>query len=130
MSRKYYTLVEANRLLPEVRKQVDELQEMKRQFERKYTELCELKPGQPDHDDLTFTLECELEFLQVQFKSGLAGFELKGIELKDVDMGLVDFPALMDGGEVLLCWKKGEERVEHYHGLFDGFAGRKKILEL
>jgi hypothetical protein len=42
-------------------------------------------------------------------------------------MGLVDFPAMIDGEEVLLCWRSDEPEVLYYHGLEDGFAGRKKI---
>ncbi len=53
----------------------------------------------------------------------------KGEELKDIDLGLVDFPAVINGEEVLLCWKRGEETITHYHGLHDGFAGRKPIRE-
>jgi hypothetical protein len=49
--------------------------------------------------------------------------------LKDIDRGLVDFPALLDGQEVLLCWRQGEERIAHYHGSEDGFAGRRKLKE-
>jgi len=54
---------------------------------------------------------------------------MKGAQLKDVDMGLVDFPALMNGEEVLLCWKLDEESVSHWHGLNDGFYGRKPIAD-
>ena len=51
----------------------------------------------------------------------------RGAILKDLDTGLVDFPALLHGEEVLLCWQLGEERVEHGPGLEDGFAGRKRL---
>lgn len=50
-----------------------------------------------------------------------------GVVLKDADLGLLDFPAHRDGAEVLLCWHVGEERVEYWHGLEEGFAGRKPI---
>jgi hypothetical protein len=50
-----------------------------------------------------------------------------GVELKDLDLGLLDFPAVRDGQDVLLCWHVGEESVEFWHGLEDGFAGRKPI---
>ena len=45
------------------------------------------------------------------------------------DIGIVDFPAVIDGQEVLLCWRTDEERVSWYHGIHDGFAGRKLIPE-
>nr|WP_275984141.1 DUF2203 domain-containing protein [Paenibacillus hamazuiensis] len=123
---------EASSLLPMVRVQLDELQQLKRQFEAKYMELRDLKlshgnRGQSQENDPYFALECELEFIQMQFQTGVANLERKGIELKDVDHGLVDFPALIRGEEVLLCWKQGEPDIAHYHGLYDGFAGRKPI---
>jgi hypothetical protein len=57
----------------------------------------------------------------------MTSFEMKGIELKDIDIGLVDFPTLIQGHEVLLCWRQGEERINYYHSRQDGFSGRKWI---
>ena len=51
----------------------------------------------------------------------------RGAIVKDPDTGLVDFPARLAGEEVLLCWRLGEEQVAHWHGLEEGFAGRKPI---
>jgi hypothetical protein len=65
----------------------------------------------------------------MEAKTLVGSLQLKGAELKDIDMGLVDFPAWIDGEEVLLCWKMGEERVGYYHGLNDGYRGRKPIPE-
>jgi hypothetical protein len=50
-----------------------------------------------------------------------------GVRVKDPDTGLVDFPALRHGQEVLLCWQAGEDAVEWWHGLDSGFAGRSRI---
>jgi hypothetical protein len=50
-----------------------------------------------------------------------------GLQVKDVEAGLVDFPALRDGEEVLLCWRVGEAAVEWWHGHDEGFAGRRPI---
>jgi hypothetical protein len=50
-----------------------------------------------------------------------------GVQIKDLDTGLLDFPALRDGTEVELCWQVGEGAVEHWHGIGEGFAGRKPI---
>jgi len=50
-----------------------------------------------------------------------------GVEIKDIDTGLVDFPSEREGIAVLLCWRVGEESVAYWHGLEDGFAGRKPI---
>jgi hypothetical protein len=53
-----------------------------------------------------------------------------GAQVKDADEGLVDFPALRDGDEVLLCWKLGEAEVGYWHSLEDGFAGRRPLEDL
>lgn len=50
-----------------------------------------------------------------------------GCLIKDLDIGLVDFPTLFHGQEVYLCWKLGEPAIEHWHGVEEGFAGRKAI---
>ena len=50
-----------------------------------------------------------------------------GVQVKDLDSGLVDFPALRDGEPVLLCWLLGEDEVAFWHGLEDGFAGRRPL---
>jgi hypothetical protein len=50
-----------------------------------------------------------------------------GVLVKDLDRGLVDFPALRHGEEVLLCWQVGEDEIAYWHGLEEGFAGRKPL---
>jgi hypothetical protein len=57
--------------------------------------------------------------------------ESKGILIKDLDQGLIDFPCIRENGEeVYLCWKLGEEDIDYWHRIPDGFAGRKAIQEL
>lgn len=50
-----------------------------------------------------------------------------GCEIKDLNVGLLDFPAVINGREVYLCWRYGEERVAYYHDLHTGFAGRHRL---
>ena len=50
-----------------------------------------------------------------------------GAEVKDVDEGLIDFPALHHGETVLLCWKLGEDEIRYWHRIEDGFAGRQEL---
>ncbi len=57
----------------------------------------------------------------------VAQIEELGVLVKDLDNGLVDFPSLRDGEEVLLCWQLGEESVSFWHGPSDGFAGRQPL---
>jgi hypothetical protein len=50
-----------------------------------------------------------------------------GIVVRDIDRGLIDFPAVLDGREVYLCWQLGEESIGFWHGIEDGFAGRQPL---
>jgi len=52
-----------------------------------------------------------------------------GVQIKDLDIGLLDFPCMVNGETVLLCWKFGEKKITHWHGTDEGFAGRKLIDE-
>jgi len=62
-------------------------------------------------------------------KDALAEIDSIGVQVKDLDMGLLDFPCVVDGRIVLLCWKLGEKSITHWHGTEEGFAGRKPIDE-
>ncbi|WP_261302374.1 DUF2203 domain-containing protein [Paenibacillus andongensis] len=131
--KKWFSLEEANEMLPFVDQELKKMQALKHNFEEKYAELRikknehAEKPGA--EKDPFFVLEAELEFLQIEARGLIHNFQNTGIELKDIETGLVDFPALMEGQEVLLCWKQGEDRIRYYHGKQDGFAGRKPISE-
>jgi len=54
--------------------------------------------------------------------------ESHGCVVKDIDLGLVDFPAMRDDEPIYLCWKLGEPRVAHWHGLEEGFSARKPLI--
>ncbi len=60
-------------------------------------------------------------------KDAVAEINAIGVQVKDLDIGLLDFPCSVDGEIILLCWKLGEESITHWHGLEEGFAGRKPI---
>jgi hypothetical protein len=60
-------------------------------------------------------------------KDALAEMEAIGVQVKDLDKGLLDFPCLIDGRTVLLCWKLGEKEIGFWHSIEDGFAGRKPL---
>ena len=62
-------------------------------------------------------------------KDTLSEINAIGVQVKDLDIGLLDFPCLVDGEIVLLCWKLGEPTISHWHGTEEGFAGRKPIDE-
>jgi hypothetical protein len=60
-------------------------------------------------------------------KDTLSEINAIGVQVKDLDIGLLDFPCKVDGDIVLLCWKLGEPAITHWHGTEEGFAGRKPI---
>ena len=62
-------------------------------------------------------------------KDAIAEIDATGVQVKGLDIGLLDFPCEVDGRTVLLCWKLGEKSITHWHGITEGFAGRKPIDE-
>ena len=61
-------------------------------------------------------------------KDAIGEIHATGVQVKDLDVGLLDFPCVVDGETVLLCWKLGEPHlIQHWHGMEEGFAGRKPI---
>jgi len=62
-----------------------------------------------------------------QTKSALADFARRDIQIKDLERGLIDFPAIISGREVFLCWEQDEEDIEFWHDLDTGYAGREKL---
>jgi hypothetical protein len=64
-----------------------------------------------------------------RIKDALAEIDATGVQVKDIDIGLLDFPCKVEGEVLLLCWKLGEAGITHWHGTNEGFAGRKPIDE-
>lgn len=64
-----------------------------------------------------------------RIKDALAEIDSIGVQVKDLGIGLLDFPCEVDGQTILLCWKLGEKAITHWHGMQEGFAGRKPIDE-
>jgi hypothetical protein len=62
-------------------------------------------------------------------KDAMDEIDAMGVQVKDLDIGLLDFPCEVDGQIVLLCWKLGEKAITHWHGVSEGFAGRKPVDE-
>src|SRR5215831_15439286 len=64
-----------------------------------------------------------------RIKDAMAEIDAIGVQVKDLDIGLLDFPCEVDGHVILLCWKLGERSITHWHGVSEGFAGRKPVDE-
>jgi hypothetical protein len=69
----------------------------------------------------------ERDQLAESLKSAVERIQATGCVVKDLDIGLLDFPALINNEEVYLCWRLGEERIRFYHSQEEGFSGRKPI---
>ncbi len=132
MARRYFTPSEANELLAEVRPLAEALVEhrqgMRLAAERRARLTAriagnggDLDPQEPGELDEQFQRESHA------VTQAAEQLERLGVLVKDLDTGLVDFPALHEGEEVLLCWQLGEDEVAHWHGVDEGFAGRKPL---
>ena len=104
----FFTPDQANEALPEVREIIERVIETKNEADSK-----------TDEDAMSKTME--------RLEKEIQKIEDLGCVLKDMTTGLVDFPAVRLGTRVWLCWKAGEERVMFWHGLHEGFAGRKPV---
>jgi hypothetical protein len=83
----------------------------------------------PPVDDLRLT-QLRMQGLIDQMAAGVARIDAMGLTLRDIEHGLVDFPALVSGRQVWLCWQRGEPAIGWWHGLDTGFAGRRPLAEL
>jgi hypothetical protein len=127
-----FTPAEANSALSEVRPAAERLVALRtrmRELERTQGELVTAIGGNGGGyaaSDLN-AAQSELVSLADAALACVERLEELGVVMKDLDQGLLDFPALRDGEEVELCWRVGEEAVESWHRVGEGFAGRKPI---
>ena len=127
MSKRHFTVLEANALIPQIESMLLTVQGLKRELDVKYRRLQEARVDFAPNDDALFPEEAEIEFLLFSANSMVQQILDLGVQVKDIDSGLCDFPALINGQEALLCWHLGEREVRYWHGLFEGFQGRKPL---
>ncbi len=136
--RKYFTIDEAEKLLPEVTKLLTQVQITKLKIEAlsRARELLQISIGAsaPEGNDFLVhqDIKSHKEFhkLHYEFFTIIDDLTEKGCILKDIDEGLIDFNFKFEGRNVLLCWKQGEQKIEHWHELDIGYEGRQKIVDL
>ncbi|EIT86810.1 DivIVA family protein [Fictibacillus macauensis ZFHKF-1] len=112
---KYFTVEEANQLIPVISKELEELQALQRSFAQFYDELERVKKSDNPPDDHFFQLESNLDLMEHEAQARIQAIHSLGVELKDIYDGLVDFPAIIDDEEVLLTWRQGEPTVVYYY---------------
>ena len=133
--RKTFTLQEATTLLPVLQALLKRAMEGKRLIESVEKELQDLKHRILLSGGLLIDVpamarrRAERDKALQDIKDALAEIEAIGVQVKDLDIGLLDFPCAVDDEIVLLCWKYGEEKIGFWHGKEEGFRGRKPIDE-
>ena len=124
---KIFTVQEANALLPNVRTIVGKIQRSHRQISR-YREDAKKAAEAAERGGGGFTDGVAYAAVLTELTNHLAELEALGVQLKDFERGLVDFPSLRDGRVVLLCWQLGEgDELEFWHDVDAGFAGRTPL---
>jgi hypothetical protein len=132
VAQKLFTVDEANALLASVRPLVERLVEHRRDLglalDRRegLTEITGANGG-GFNPRLPAELDAEVESAAEGISHCVQELTALGVLVKDLDTGLVDFPALRDGEEVLLCWQPGEDEIGWWHTLEGGFAGRQPL---
>jgi hypothetical protein len=124
---RYFTVAEANALLPDLSIKLLRLQAMLQRLREEYAEKeTELLQRAQTNGKLP---EWESSPIAPEIHRAVDELHKMGVLLRDIEQGIVDFPHLREGREVLLCWRLGEPRVEYYHELDTGFRERKPLWE-
>jgi hypothetical protein len=137
---RFFDLDEANETLPELRTILETLRDERTQLIALRDEFArqtapETAPGDATSHDRNLAAERRRLRLRMQgvidqMQAGVARIDELGVTLREIETGLVDFAALVNGRQVWLCWRLGEGDVEWWHELSDGFGGRQPLIEL
>ena len=120
--RRYFTLDEANRAVPYVTRIMNDVRQTYRHAVALQQQLERPLPG-----DDTDRVQNDYERAVDELNRYVDELHTVGVELKDYDMGLIDFPAMHQGREVCLCWRSGEEQIVAWHEMDAGFSGRQDV---
>ena len=135
MAQRTFTLQEAQVLLPVLKsllKQAIDGKKIIETIDAEFQELAQrifLSGGLLVEIGKVAARRSEREKTVQRIKDVVAEIDATGVQVKDLDMGLLDFPCVVDGRTILLCWKLGEDKITHWHGTDEGYAGRKLIDE-
>jgi hypothetical protein len=132
-AKKYYSVAEANAMLPLLRSILRDVTALARDLSERRERLARMQAAPREalaeaYKEELLHIETEFERDQERMREYETELKALGVELKDYFTGLVDFPCRMDGREVYLCWRLGEPDVAHWHELDAGFAGRQKLM--
>jgi hypothetical protein len=124
---KLFTVEEANALLPSVREILQKIQRTRRRIAG-YQSIAKLAAAGAEQGGGGMAEGMEYALVLTSFTEEMSELESLGVQLKDFERGLVDFPSLRDGRIVLLCWQLGEgDELEWWHDMESGFGGRTPL---
>ena len=132
---RHFTLDAARGLLPRVGRLIRDSVQLKARYQDAEDYLSELGQrilmlgGMAVDTSIVEARKAQRESSGQALKQALAEIEEIGVLVKDLSVGLVDFPTLYRGEEVYLCWRMDEDDIAYWHGVHEGFAGRKEIDE-
>jgi hypothetical protein len=125
-----FTVAEANAALPGLAPRVERLRAIRREAQRLHDLLEVLWKRLEDGEPVLSIIgerQRALDGLSQEFGRLVDEVDATGVVLRDLDMGLVDFPARARGLPIFLCWRAGEARIAYWHGPTEGYDGRKPI---
>jgi hypothetical protein len=127
LDRRIYTIEEANALIPQVRAVLLQLAVEQRRLDASHAEMHRQLDTNGDPQSAAAAVRKEVEVADIRegMRTLLVHLGEMGIELRDVEMGLLDFPGQRDGVPVWLCWRLADPRVAFWHGPDEGYASRK-----
>jgi hypothetical protein len=121
---KHYTIEEARALLPQIREWLTEIHQLRRRLTQLDKRLAQLLADGADAGGESVNTQVKL---LGELQHVVQEFEQRQIQIKDLERGLIDFPAIIAGREVFLCWEQDEDDIEFWHELDTGFAGRERL---
>lgn len=127
LSMKLFTIEEANALLPSVRQILRKIQRSRKRLSQ-YRNAAKLAAEGAEQGGGGMEGGVLYATILTNFTEEIAELDALGVQLKDFDRGLVDFPSLREGRVVLLCWQLGEgDELEWWHDMDAGFGGRSPL---
>jgi hypothetical protein len=122
---RFYRLDEANERLVDVEPLLERLRDQRRQLIRLRDQV-----EATDDPDAVGAIRLRMQGVIDQMQAEVVQLDDWGITLRDIEAGLIDFPALAAGRQVWLCWRLGEDGIDWWHELDDGFGGRRPLVDL
>lgn len=133
MAERYFSLEEAEALIPVLEALLGKAMAGKKSLEAVHSEIAAINEYVTMRGGVLLDLEKNValkvkkEAAVREVRDGVTEIQSAGCVVKDLDLGLVDFPCRMDGSEILLCWKLGEPSIGFWHNTDEGYANRKPV---